>query len=191
MPALIATLGADSNPFKRELREAERASAVSGNRIGHNLQEGARLPSSTALREILTIFREIGRGNFSRIPGSLSILLQQFDAFKYLLTPMVGILTAVAAAAGYASYYFYKLAKSTENANDIMNTFHDTFRAQAEAMEMAGRRAEEYANQLRRLNEAAEQTPQSNWPTRLKASITEARISGLLLSSIFKRAGKA
>lgn len=53
--------------------------------------------SSLSIREMVVIMREAGRGDFSRMAGSVSVLAQSFDLLKYVFTP-VGL--GIAAVAG-------------------------------------------------------------------------------------------
>jgi len=62
------------------------------------------LKTSAARREILVLGHELSQGNYTRFGGSLMVLGEQFDAMRYLLSP-VG---AAFIAAGGAAYAFLK-----------------------------------------------------------------------------------
>jgi len=148
------------------MRDAEREAKNSALRIqgayklgGFNpLGGGAAggeggLPSSGVLREATVLLREISRGNWSRVPGSLSILIQRLGVLKYLLTPMVGALTGVAVAAGFVAYHFYDLAKRADNTLDGMNRLHISLTNIADSFEKAKDKMAEYAEMFRKLRE--------------------------------------
>jgi hypothetical protein len=59
---------------------------------------GMHTGTSSIMRETLTVFRELGRGNLTRIPGSLSILAQYLGIIKFL-TKDTAIAEEIAAAA--------------------------------------------------------------------------------------------
>lgn len=65
---------------------------------GHGLQSGV-------MREAIVLMREISRGNWSRVPGSASILVQRLGLLKYVLHPVVGITAAI--AGGFALAFFH------------------------------------------------------------------------------------
>jgi hypothetical protein len=78
------------NLARRLLRErAEK-------RKGHGANSGA-------MRETLVLLREIGRGNWNRVPGSLSILLGQLGLMKLLMNPITAAVLGL--VAGFAAAY--------------------------------------------------------------------------------------
>lgn len=78
MPGIKASIGADASQMASEFKRAERLSQVAGNNIQKNIQGGnGTHANSGAIRETMVLLREMGRGNWSRVPGSLSILVGQ------------------------------------------------------------------------------------------------------------------
>lgn len=76
--ALTFIIGADSQPFAKEMRQMEQIAATSGARVGARFAEGSAHGSySGIIRESITIAREAieGRGA-GRIIGSSTLLLQ-------------------------------------------------------------------------------------------------------------------
>lgn len=74
----MAVIGLRSDPFAREIRNIERMSRDAGVNIQRNMEGGGVVHGRAgALREVVVILREISRGNWSRVPSSLSILLGQ------------------------------------------------------------------------------------------------------------------
>lgn len=157
MPALIATVGADVSPFRRELREAENIAQTTGGNIERNLESGAgglkNLASSGVLREFLVLMREISRGNWSRVPGSLSILVQRLDLLKYLLTPLAALFFGVAAAVAFLAFGLNKAAAATEAYFNINGRLVTLLRHEAEAMERVAEAARAQAEWLRHLDD--------------------------------------
>jgi hypothetical protein len=56
---------------------------VGGGGLGHGMSSGGGM--SGVMRESLVIMREIGRGNWARVPGSITLLLQYMGAFSKIL----------------------------------------------------------------------------------------------------------
>src|ERR1700742_3186528 len=76
--ALTFIIGADSQPFAKEMRQMEQIASTSGARVGARFAEGSAHGSySGIIRESITIAREAieGRGA-GRIIGSSTLLLQ-------------------------------------------------------------------------------------------------------------------
>ena len=138
--AVTAIFGADAKPFKAELLTMEQATVAFSTRFRNNLTKsfaqlrmtgttplgplGDQLNDSTkrvggmstAMRELLVISREIGRGNWARVPGSLTILLQSLGAaVTELIVPL-----AVVGVSVYALYKHIKtLREEKENWKEI------------------------------------------------------------------------
>ncbi len=159
MPAsLIATMGADAGPFNRELEAAAAAAAAAGNKIEQNLSPAhARIGGSGFLRETLVLLREIGRGNWTRVPGSFTLWIQyalvKFPALKSLLNLTTLAFGAMAAAAGYAAYKIQSLTNEFVSGSAVYNTFANTLEHAANALEHLQTLSENQAEWLRRLNE--------------------------------------
>lgn len=155
MPALIATIDADASPFKRELSSAEQFSKSTGKEIEKDLSGGGlkAFTQSGVMREMLVLMREVSRGNWSRVPGSLSILLTRLGALKYLLTPMVGILGGIAVAAGFVAFHFKRMADSEAAMSTATDELTGRFEAQAGAMQRAAEKAEEFHEWLTKLRQ--------------------------------------
>lgn len=83
MPSLIAIIGANSEPMQRELRAVQRMANETGLRIQSGLEGGGHVRSG-AMRETLVLMREISRGNWTRVPGSFTLLLQQMGILSKL-----------------------------------------------------------------------------------------------------------
>src|SRR2546421_950898 len=104
MPSLLAILGLNGSGFKTGLDKAKQQARQAGKEIesslGSSTSNGLKgIGSSGAMREALVLIREIGRGNWTRVPGSFSILLQRAGALKYILHPLTGIVVGLAAGA--------------------------------------------------------------------------------------------
>ena len=109
--AITAIFGADSTQFVRELSKAEAAIVGTNRRLssGGGANIGGNTGGIGALGELIVLFRELGRGNTSRIPGSLTILAQRLGLLKFLIKDNAS--AAAALADGYEN-----LAKSATKA---------------------------------------------------------------------------
>ena len=115
------------------------------------------------IRETIVIFREIGRGNWARIPGSFSLVLQYAGALRYLLNPIV---LTVAAIGGGIYFWARHLLNSAEEVYKFSQSLTDIkgqFEQQAEAIKRqsdnlreAAKSAEEFHKWLKKLGEAHE-----------------------------------
>lgn len=100
------------NTQRTVVREAKNLGGVALENLARNVgggrggsgHGGMGGMNSTAMREMVTIAREASRGNLSRIPGSLSILLQSMGKLGPILSaltsPVAGILGGAAAGVG-------------------------------------------------------------------------------------------
>ena len=122
--------------WKRELNiqrniamEVRNARGVSLENLSRNVIRGGGHGgfsggmNSTAMREMVTIAREASRGNWSRIPGSLSILLQSLGKLGTIARLAVNPATAAiggAAAGVYGVYRMgYNATQTLRQANDL------------------------------------------------------------------------
>lgn len=102
MPALTAVFTGDVKDLERKMAMIQAYAKKTGATIKTNIEGatgvgGAGGTNAGALREALVLMREISRGNWTRVPGSASILVSRLGALKYILNPIVGITAAVAA----------------------------------------------------------------------------------------------
>lgn len=114
MPSLKTTLTLDGTQYDQALMRARAAAATAGTGIERSLTRlqstsqavGANInkafsaesfhPSTGAMREFMVLLREIGRGNWSRVPGSLTILMSYLAGMRDVAA---GIVTPARAAA--------------------------------------------------------------------------------------------
>lgn len=93
--------------------------------------------NSTAMREMVTIAREASRGNWSRIPGSLSILIGSFgklgSVLSALVNPVTGVVAGLAAGAGAVYKIGYNATQTIRQAGDagFTTSGYQTFLRQA------------------------------------------------------------
>lgn len=128
---LLTTVGANLKPFVNNLRSCEGIARSAGARIRVNLaQAGTGAVESIGkingmnlvLRETLVIFREIGRGNWSRVPGSLSLVVQGLVQMRDKLGPIGALFTwtgaavvgAIGSIVGAFFIWEYRVKKLTE-----------------------------------------------------------------------------
>ena len=87
MPGLIVTLGGNSGPYERMLAKSEAQARQSALRINGALAGGAGggHMRGGVITESVVLMRELSRGNFTRLPGSLTILAQRLGIVKILM----------------------------------------------------------------------------------------------------------
>ena len=185
--ALMATIGADATPFNRELKATEAVAGQSATRMGNTLsgifqnavagQSATQIGNTligntlsgifqnanfrTVFRELLVVFREIGRGNWARVPGSLSIIFTALGGLTLLLSPLVIALAAVALA-GYKVIKWSHDALSAQKAlSTSTNELKGRYEALAGALQHAAERAQSFHDWLSRLGESHESIAQS------------------------------
>jgi hypothetical protein len=91
MPSLMAIIGGDSTPLKREMAAVEAMARRSGVSLQQGLSGGGgHSGSSGIIREFLVLTREMSAGNWTKVPGSMSILLQRMGILKLLLKDTAG-----------------------------------------------------------------------------------------------------
>jgi hypothetical protein len=131
-------------------------------------REGGRAHGQTGLSGILgeafVIMREIGRGNFSRIPGSLSILGQRLGWLKFLFTALGA--SAAAALAGIAAGIAIAYNRVTGLANRLAGFQLPDFKVDHVAkylqkVNLAGEAWKNIGMEVRRVNEAYDSVNQS------------------------------
>ena len=81
---LMAIFGADATPFINETKKVVDISKKAGKEIRVSLEGGHGEIKSGVVREAIVLLREISAGNWTRVPGSLSLLLQRMGVLKIL-----------------------------------------------------------------------------------------------------------
>lgn len=156
MPALNAIFGADATPFKKELQSAERIAQSSGKKIEQSLS-GAGANWRTIGREIMVIFREIGRGNWARIPGSFTIIIQALNlSLKSILgfLPALGRITIVGTLAYNLADGIKRIANAASAAANSVENLTNRFEAHNRVMREASQRAAEFREWIHKLGES-------------------------------------
>lgn len=69
--------------------------------------------SSTAIREMIVLIREAGRGDFTRMAGSASLLAQNLGAVEAIGAPVLASLAALAIVVGVVGVAMFEAAKET------------------------------------------------------------------------------
>jgi len=123
----------EAAPFIANIRDSENAL----NNLG-----GGGLFSARALREVVVIMREIGRGDFSRLVGSASIELQALGA----LGPIIAALPFIAAAGAATAFALAMNAGAEQsakftNALALTNDYAGVTTKQLDAMSEAAQAA--------------------------------------------------
>lgn len=94
-------------------KEAEQTAAKVA-----KLTDGVHV-NSLAMREFVTIGRELSAGNFTRLPGSISLLAQSFGLLNYIINPVtIGI--------GALTLGVYEYVKAVNSATEENNRFANT-----------------------------------------------------------------
>lgn len=94
----MATIGLNANPMRAELATVQKLAAQAGVNMQNSLSGGHHSGSSGIIRESLVLMRETAAGNWSKVPGSFSLLLQQIGVLKYILKDASQASTVVADA---------------------------------------------------------------------------------------------
>lgn len=121
MPALQAIFGGNANPAIAELNRLAKAAqktkqfiqsdfgagtgGVPGAPIVTKAAEATGHLKTGAARESLVLLREIGRGNWSRVPGSFALLLQYTGQLGKLIHPITG--AVIGLGVGFAAAYYH------------------------------------------------------------------------------------
>lgn len=100
--------------LERIAAEERAAAALRKTTAATRELHGAAGVTSTAMREFTVIGRELANGNFSRLPGSVSILASQFGLLGSLLNPVTIGIAGVGAV-------FYMLYSHIERVNEETN----------------------------------------------------------------------
>jgi hypothetical protein len=97
---LVLSVGVDATSAAKGIRDLEILAGSSAARI-NSISGG--FGNRRAMMEFFVLLREIGRGNWSRIPGSFELMVQSAGGLKYILNPVTGIILGLAAGM-YATY---------------------------------------------------------------------------------------
>lgn len=151
--ALFAAFGGSNAGFTAMLNQSVNAAQNAGKRIVPALTPAAQSMVNWRMfsRELLVIFREIGRGNWARIPGSFTILVQSLGGLQLILNPLVLTIAAVAASVLAVGHAFKRLANIQHEENQVIGVFHNGLRRSSEALEECAIRAEKYSDWLKHL----------------------------------------
>jgi|GEM_PF-6146925 len=130
MPGIIVSIGADSSKFKGELKEVEKVAKGLGANLKSAVDGGHGGAKAGVVREVLVMLREVGRGNFSGLAGSATILAGRMGLVSrimpLILNPVTWIGTGLVAA-GFAAFklanYTTDMFTTTKNLNLEVNKF--------------------------------------------------------------------
>lgn len=99
MPELKAIFTGDGAKFEAEARRMVAVAKRTGNEINSAITSGGgHGAKSGAITETLVLLRELGRGNYTRVPGSLTILLQRMGLLKLVFKDSATAANMVAVA---------------------------------------------------------------------------------------------
>src|SRR5579872_7239684 len=104
MPSLKLLISGNADPLQKEFNRVNGMA----NRFGRETEQAGKV-SSGSMRELLVVLREIGRGNWTRVPGSITILMQRMglDLVKIFLS-IPGLITAAGVAVAFFTYKHLK-----------------------------------------------------------------------------------
>lgn len=154
MPGLLAIIGADSRPFQRELNGVEAMAKRAGQRMRVELGGATAVePNSGALREALVLVREISRGNWTRVPGSLSLLISRLGALKYIFNPITAGVVALGIAIFATAKHFITLATEARNLRDILDTSRSSFVKFADSLKQSRDETQRFGDWLKNLSD--------------------------------------
>jgi hypothetical protein len=141
MPALIATIGANADPMRRELLAVQAMSAQTGVALKRNLEMGGHSGQAGIIRETIVVLRELLSGRFNaRTAGSVSILSQRLGILSYFVKAtntetkaLAATQTAQAAAAALAADNSFVLANAhlKEASAELLSEYADKEKAES------------------------------------------------------------
>ena len=108
---ISVTIGGNADPLLNEFKRVKNAAGAVSYKLtkGFGGGSGGHGGKTGAISEAIVMARELSRGNFSRLPGSFSLLLQRSGALAkilpFILNPITGIAAGLLAGAAAA----YKL----------------------------------------------------------------------------------
>ena len=155
MPALLAVIGANADPMRRELKAVEAMSATAGNRIRVNLEAGGAMRSGS-IREIAVLMREISRGNWTRVPGFGIHPHAAAWPVEIYSNPIAGILLGIGAAIFFVVRHLNEVATQQRNLAELLDTATVKFSDQARAMKRAAEEAASFKSWLDDLKQSEE-----------------------------------
>lgn len=157
----MAIIGGNSQPLQRELLAVQKMARQTGASLQRDLS-GGHLGSSGIIRETLVLMRELSRGNWTRVPGSFSILLQRMGVLKLLAGDtaassriLADAWAAQAEKAGLAAVAATRKAQASKLAGTFEKDGVTWTLKSALADEQAAKQAILYAKELRGKAEAA------------------------------------
>jgi hypothetical protein len=115
------------------------------------------------LRETLVVFREMGRGNWSRIPSSISLIVQGLRAmrselgiFGVLFTAVGAVIGAAVVAAGLFAWHIHNIAKQAQQLADLLDPLNKKFTEQAKAVREAAKEHQQFLDWLKKVGTETE-----------------------------------
>ena len=174
MPGLVVTV-TGKNGIQPALTDVERSAAAFQRRMQRNITTGlgqwmgtgtAPNPLKTGLkeaaseglnlngimRETLVVFREMERRNWARIPSSMSLIAQYAGVLKYALTPVGGMIAALAVATYVWVKHLREVSEESKNFTELFSAarrkFTDAARAMNDIHEAAMKVNNDIADQL-------------------------------------------
>jgi hypothetical protein len=132
------------------------STAAAAAHVANNMKmaHAAGLNFTVASREALVILREIGRGNWARVPGSISIMAQNLGlGLIKVLTSVPGLVVIAAGAIGYFTLKHIKtLNEQLDRTAKLMSeAFGDRSKSNAEAFKDSARAAADFNSWLQKL----------------------------------------
>ena len=153
--ALFASFGGSNAGFTSMLNQSVNAAQNAANKIKPVLTPPAQGMVNWRMfsRELLVIFREIGMGNWARIPGSITILVQSLGGLHLIFNTLILTIAGVTAGLLAIGHAFKRLADIQHEENQVIGVFHDALRRSSEALEECAIRAEKYSDWLKHLSD--------------------------------------
>jgi hypothetical protein len=171
MPGIKATMTIDAGPFRNGLTGAQHVANQTAMMVADHLAQirnsakpvqGAiaavtrdTIQWRAAMYEVLVLFREMARGNWSRIPGSLSLLLSRLGMLRLLLNPITLLAAGLAAALYGVFKWSTSAARSMDELNRAIRGPANGFLAMADAMERAKLKAQDLRQWIAKIREEA------------------------------------
>ena len=176
MPSLNVLITGNADPFRKELNDVSKISSQAGkNMVGGVAAHAPGL--NLIMRETLVVMREIGRGNWARVPGSLTLIGQGFAQLKGIALVTMGVWAlAIAGIVGSFYIFHYRVTSMMKSLKETMESTFDPkhIAGYLSKLEILNQLHKDVAQTVRSVQEAHDSVAES---MKRELDLTKDRIS--------------